>query len=108
MPIMGDLISTSLLAGMGGGVIGAGAMAGTIGGGAYTTTGGSSALAAAAAAFPPRLSLILKPSFSSSNSVTAFFLIRSIMALMSFRSTAVCRLSYNALSRSSSGDSGQE
>ena len=38
-----------------------------------------------------RLSLILKSSFSGSNSVTEFFLIRSIMALMSFKSTAVRR-----------------
>src|ERR1035441_1510537 len=38
--------------------------------------------------FVPRLSLILKSCFSSSNSVTEFFFIRSMMALMSFRSTA--------------------
>jgi len=35
---------------------------------------------------PPRLSLILKSCFSSSNSETEFFLIRSMMALISFRS----------------------
>src|ERR1035438_1108976 len=38
--------------------------------------------------FVPRLSLILKSCFSSSNSVTEFFFIRSMMALMSFKSTA--------------------
>src|SRR5215831_13053839 len=37
----------------------------------------------------PRLSLILKSCFSNSNSETEFFFIRSMIALMSLRSTKV-------------------
>ena len=73
---------------MGGGAA-AGVRAGAAGGDAYVRGGGSSEDTAAPPPFGPRLSLILKSCFSSSNSVTEFFLIRSIMALMSFKSTAV-------------------
>src|ERR1035437_463317 len=86
---MGDLISSSLLAGTWGGAAGTGAGPGVAGGWAYVRAGGSSEDTKAPPPFDPRLSLILKSCFSSSNSVTEFFLIRSIMALMSFNSTAV-------------------
>src|ERR1035437_8479625 len=87
---MGDLISTSLLAGNGGAGAAAGPDAATVSAGAFGRPWVTSEASAAAPPFVPRFSLILKSSFSSSNSVTEFFLIRSIMALMSFKSTAVC------------------
>ena len=60
--------------------------------GAEATTAVSSEPPPAAPSFRPRLSLILKSCFSSSNSEIEFFFIRSIMALMSFRSTVVLSL----------------
>src|SRR5438067_984574 len=62
---------------------------GTAGAGTYATLGFSSKDATATPPFP-RFNLILKSCFSNSNSETEFFFIRSMMALMSFRSTAIC------------------
>ena len=61
---------------------------------AARATGGCAKVTAGASSPPPppplepRLSRILKPSFSNSNSETEFFRMRSIMALISLRSTA--------------------
>src|SRR5215831_18123805 len=59
------------------------------GAGRCVTTWVSSRLAAPADPFDPRLRRILKSCFSNSNSETEFFFIRSMIALISFKSTKV-------------------
>src|SRR5258705_8780181 len=78
---MGDLISNSPLVALCGAEIGAKVV--TLTGGMYPTV--SSNWGAVAPA--PRFSLILKSCRSNSNSAMEFFFIKSMMALMSFKST---------------------
>src|SRR5438105_1371762 len=87
---MGDLISTSAPLEADGKAAGAAADGTARVDGAGTVE--PSSYSRAGPPLGPRLSLILKSCRSSSNSEMEFFFIRSIMALMSFRSTDGSRL----------------
>src|ERR1700684_2852087 len=84
---MGDLISSSVLGGGAAGEADPEAGAIMLCGVAYLAICGSSYCVEVIAPLLPRLSLILKSCRSSSNSEMEFFFIRSMMALISFRST---------------------
>src|SRR6266404_5125366 len=94
VPIMGDLISTSLaalVAAWGAGTPGAGRGSGV---GMYGSVWASSYWAVWMLPLTPRLSLILKSCLSNSNSAMEFFFIKSMMALISFKSTIRFQLDF--------------
>src|SRR5580692_11326267 len=90
---MGDLISDSPGREVGDGDAPEMAVEAVASGAAYVIVWGSSACEIEAPPFGPRLSFILKSCFSISNSEMEFFFIRSMIALMSFRSTKLSAIS---------------
>src|SRR5258708_38672696 len=98
VPIMGDLISTSVAglgAAWGAGTPGAGRGSGV---GMYGSVWASSYWAVCMLPLVPRLSLILKSCLSNSNSAMEFFFIKSMMALISFKSTIRFQLDFHRVS----------
>src|SRR6266478_2489433 len=94
VPIIGDLISTSwgaLMAAWDAGAPGAGRGSGV---GMYGSVWASSYWAVCMLPLTPRLSLILKSCLSNSNSAMEFFFIKSMMALISFKSTIRFQLDF--------------